>query len=208
MSENELIWTPFQLPHHCSSQMCMHTYFFLQKNLFANAVQQSFLTSFTKASVWFLTGLANINSRGLFSPVILIPQWLLAADWVACGSHYSHFRAAQDITSSSLHVYKRRRKHRSSTCLSVYLTPSAFHNVAHAQLLHFLCPCGLPLMKKRAPWLHRFFRAAVFTSHWSSGNRDSLAGWHRLLSCHWQEAPVAPYAQASALTLFMLWHTL
>lgn len=80
--------------------------------------------------------------------MILIPQWLLAADWVACGSHYSHFRAAQDITSSSLHVYKRRRKHRSSTCLSVYLTPSAFHDVAHAQLLHFLCPCGLPLMEK------------------------------------------------------------
>lgn len=51
-------------------------------------------------------------------------------------------------------------------------------------------------------------RAAVLASHRSSGRWDSLAGWHRLLSCHCSAAPVAPYVRASARTLFMLWRTL
>lgn len=59
------------------------------------------------------------------------------------------FRAAQDITSSPLYVYKRRREHRSSACISVYLTPSAVHNAARAQPFRFLGPCSLPQMKKK-----------------------------------------------------------
>lgn len=130
---------------------------------------------------------------------------------MACGSHYSHFRGARELAQRRQFspVCVREKKRTFIYYISAQLTPSAFHIVAHAQPLHRPCPCRRPPpMQSQALPLPSFLGAAVFTSHWSSGKRDSLAGRHRLLSCHWQEAPVAPYAQASALTLFMLRHTL
>lgn len=120
-------------------------------------------------------------------------------------------RSSSSDSSSHLYVYKRVKGvnimyvYSMSTCLTLV----AFHSAARAHAgASFLGPCGFTLMKTHISPVQRCLHAAVFTSHWSSGRWDSLAGWHRLLSCHWSVAPVAPYVQASAHTLFMLWCTL
>lgn len=120
-------------------------------------------------------------------------------------------RSSSSDDSSPLYVYMRVKGvnimyvYSMSTCLTLV----AFHSAARAHSrASFLCPCGFTIMKTHISPVQRCLHAAVFASHWSSGRWDSLAGWHRLLSCHWSAAPVAPYVQTSAHTLFMLWCTL
>lgn len=91
---------------------------------------------------------------------------------MACGSHYSHFRGALELTRrrqfSSLCVRGRKR-----TCIesvSLYLTPRGCRVVAHARPLRFLCPCrGLPTDCKDTPLFPSRSKCLPATGHLGSG---------------------------------------
>ena len=161
MSENEIIWTSFQLPHHCFSQICMH-FFFPSKEFSCLCRTTAIFDILHKnISLVFTTGLAVLEHK-LTRPVFpsdINPTVVVSSRLSGMWKPLLSFKSSTGHHQFSSYVYKRRREHRSSTYISVYMTLSAFPNVAHAQPIHFPYPCRLPLMKNHAPPLHCFFRA-------------------------------------------------
>lgn len=102
--------------------------FFLQTKVVANAAQQPFSTSFTKTSLWFLTGLAAFEhklTRPLFpgdiNPTVVVSS-RLSGMWKPLLS-FQRRAGAHPETAALPCVCVRQRKRMYMNYISVYLTP-------------------------------------------------------------------------------------